>query len=62
MFAPAKLLRKWCEQRPSNQGGIDSSAVGEVGRAYLHVDGIASDLIFVSLFWGCVLKKVNFNS
>jgi hypothetical protein len=34
MFAPAQLLHNSCEQRPSNQGGLDSSVTGEVGRVY----------------------------
>jgi transketolase N-terminal domain/subunit len=25
MFAPAQILRNWCEQRPSNQGDLDKS-------------------------------------
>jgi hypothetical protein len=34
MFAPPQLLRNWREQRPSNQGDLDWSVVGEVGRVY----------------------------
>jgi hypothetical protein len=34
MFAPAQLLRNLREQRPSNQGGLDSSVTGEIGRVY----------------------------
>jgi len=30
MFAPAQLLRIWCEQRPSNEDDLDSSVMGEV--------------------------------
>jgi hypothetical protein len=29
MISPAQLLRNWCEQRPSNQGGLDASVTEE---------------------------------
>jgi hypothetical protein len=32
VFAPARLLRNWREQRPSNQDDLYSSVTGEVGR------------------------------
>jgi hypothetical protein len=48
IFTPAQLLRKWREQRPSNQGVLDSSVTGEVGRVYYTGGGPASDFIFVS--------------
>jgi hypothetical protein len=44
MFAPAQLLRIWREQRPSNQGDLDSSATWET---LLHGGGSASDFSFV---------------
>jgi hypothetical protein len=34
IFAPAQLLRRWREHRPSNQGYLDSSVTGEAGRVY----------------------------
>jgi hypothetical protein len=34
MFAPALLLRNWCEQRPSNKGDLDAGVTGEGGRVY----------------------------
>jgi hypothetical protein len=46
MFAPAQRLRNWLDQRPSNQGDLDSSVTGEDARV-LHGGGPASDLIFV---------------
>jgi hypothetical protein len=30
-FAPAQLLRNWCEQRPSNKGHVDSEVTGSLG-------------------------------
>jgi hypothetical protein len=39
-------LCNWREQRPSNQGDLDSSVTGEVGRV-LHRGGLPSFLIFV---------------
>jgi hypothetical protein len=39
MFAPAKCLRKWHEQHPSNKGDLDSRVMGEVERVcYMGVD------------------------
>jgi hypothetical protein len=32
MFVPAQSLRDWCEQRPSNQGDLDSSVTEDAGR------------------------------
>jgi hypothetical protein len=29
VFSPAQLLSSWCEQRPSNQGDLDSSVTAE---------------------------------
>jgi hypothetical protein len=34
MFAAAQLLRNWREQRPSNNGDLDSNVTGEGGRVY----------------------------
>jgi hypothetical protein len=34
MFATAQLLRNCLEQSPSNQGNLDSSVTGKVGRVY----------------------------
>jgi hypothetical protein len=55
------VLRKWREQRPSNQGDLDSSVTGEAGRIYY--TGV--DLLLISslyrimwLVWGCVLNGV----
>jgi hypothetical protein len=57
MFAPAQLLR-WSKQRPSNQGDLDSSVTGKVGRVYY--TGV--DLLLILflcqstlLFLNCVL-------
>jgi hypothetical protein len=44
LFVPAQLLRNWHEQRPSNQGYLDSSVTGKVGRVYY--TGV--DLILIS--------------
>jgi hypothetical protein len=41
MLAPAQILRNLRDQRPSNQGDLDSSVTGEVG------GGPTSDFIFV---------------
>jgi hypothetical protein len=39
IFAPAQILRNWCEQRPSNPGDLDSSVTEKVGRvSYMAVD------------------------
>jgi hypothetical protein len=46
MFAPAQLLRKRFEQRPSKQDDLDSSFTGKVGRV-LHGGGPASGFMFV---------------
>jgi hypothetical protein len=47
VFAPAQLLRNWCEKRPSRKGDLDSSVTGTIGRVF---DGNepASDTIFVT--------------
>jgi hypothetical protein len=47
MFAPAQLLR---EQRPSNQGDLDSSFTWEVGRVYYAM----LELLLVSFFFTVV--------
>jgi hypothetical protein len=47
MFAPAQLLRNWCEQRPSNQGNLDSSVTGEVRRVYY----TRVDLLLISFLY-----------
>jgi hypothetical protein len=44
MFAPAQLLSNWLEQRPSNQGDLDLSVTGVVGRVYY----TGLDLILIS--------------
>jgi len=45
MFASAQLLRNWLEQRPSNQGDFDLSAMEYVWRvSYKGVDQV---LIFL---------------
>lgn len=46
MFAPTQVLRNWCEQRPSNNGDLNSSVAGDVGRI-LHGGGTDSDFILV---------------
>jgi hypothetical protein len=48
MFAPAKLLHKWGEQWPSNQGNLDSSVTGEFGRVNFTAKRPASNFVFVS--------------
>jgi hypothetical protein len=59
MFAPAQFLRNWREQRPSNQGDLYSSVMGEAGRVYY----TEMDLLLISflyrisrLFLSCVLN------
>jgi hypothetical protein len=34
LFAPAKLLHNWRQQRPSNQGELNLSVTGENGKPY----------------------------
>jgi hypothetical protein len=46
MFAHAHLSRNLREQRPSNQGYLDLSITGEVGRCYY----IRVDLLLISFF------------
>jgi hypothetical protein len=49
MFAPAQLLRNWREQRPSNQGDLDSSVTGETGTAfYTGVNLLLIEFLFCS--------------
>jgi hypothetical protein len=36
-FVPAQLLRNWYEQRPSNQGNLDSNVRRKVGSVYYTV-------------------------
>jgi hypothetical protein len=46
MFAPAQILRNWSEQLPSNQGDLELSVTGEVGKVcYTRVELL--DFIFV---------------
>jgi hypothetical protein len=45
-FEPAQLLRNWREQRPINQGYLDSSVTGRLVES-VTLGGHASDLIFV---------------
>jgi hypothetical protein len=49
MFASVQLLRNWREQRPSNQGDLDSSVTGEGGRVYY--TGV--DLLLISFLYRC---------
>jgi hypothetical protein len=49
MFAAAQFLRKWCEQRPSNRGDLDSSVTEDVGRVYY--TGV--DLLLISFLYHC---------
>jgi hypothetical protein len=46
VFTPAQVLHNWREQRPSNQGDLDSSVTGAVWRV-LDRGGPASDFIFI---------------
>jgi hypothetical protein len=59
MFAPAQLPRNWLEQRPSNQGELDSSVTGEVGREYYTgLDLLLIPLLYRGTWWlllSCVL-------
>jgi hypothetical protein len=50
MLSPAQLLRNWREQRPSNQGDLDSSVTGGGSVNLLHAGGPASYFIFVPLY------------
>jgi hypothetical protein len=57
MFAPAQLLHNW--QRLSNQGDLDSSVMGEVGReCCMGVDLFLFSFLYCStgLLLGCVLN------
>jgi hypothetical protein len=47
MFAPAQLLCDWREQRPSNQGDVDSGVTGEVRRDYYAGGGSDSNSSFI---------------
>jgi len=38
VFAPVRLSRNWLEQRPSNQGDLDSSVMMEVWRVLQEMD------------------------
>jgi hypothetical protein len=65
MFAPARLLGNWSEQRPSNQGDPDLSVTGEVGRVYY--TGV--DLLLISfsyrntwILFGSVLNGTSFTT
>jgi hypothetical protein len=44
LFAPTQLLRNWCEQRPSNQGDLDSNATG--------VDLLLTSFLYCDCCWG----------
>jgi hypothetical protein len=58
MLAPTQLLLNWHEQRPSNKGDLDSSAMGNVAKVYcmgrtrfwLHF------VLWYILLLGCVLN------
>jgi hypothetical protein len=52
MFTPAQLWRNWREQRPSNEGDLDSGVTGDVWRVYY----MGVDLI---LLLGCVLNSTH---
>jgi hypothetical protein len=47
MFSSTQLLRNWREQRPSNQGDLDSNVTGGCWESLLHRGEPVSDLIFV---------------
>jgi hypothetical protein len=56
MFVPAQLLHNWREQRPSNQGDLDSSVTEEVGREYYtEVDLLLIRFLYRST-WLCWLR------
>jgi hypothetical protein len=59
VFAIVQLLRKWREQRPSNQGDLDSSVKVESGRVCFTVEHLLlSSCLYcgASLLLGCVLN------
>jgi hypothetical protein len=56
MFAPAQLLRNWREQRPSNNGDLDSRVAGEIGIVYY--TGV--DLLLVSFLYRSVRLLLGF--
>lgn len=45
-FTPAQLLCNWHEQRPSNEGDLDSSGTERLGRS-------GADFIFFNLIRDC---------
>jgi hypothetical protein len=47
MLASAQLWRNWLEKRLSNQGDLDSSLTGEVGRVYYTGMNLLLGSIFV---------------
>jgi hypothetical protein len=50
MLAPAQLLRNWREQRPSNQGDLDSGVTGDIGGVCYTGVGLSCNSIFVPLY------------
>jgi hypothetical protein len=62
-IAPVHFWRNWHGQRPSNQGDLDSSVTGEVGRVYFTgVDVLLVLFLYRStwLLMGCVLNGTLF--
>jgi hypothetical protein len=55
MFAPAQLLRKWHDQRPSDQGDLASNVIQDVGRVYY----TETDLLPISLLCRRSLRDFN---
>jgi hypothetical protein len=57
MFVPAQTLRNWREQRPSNQGDLDSSVTGRLGEYYTGVNLLLISFLYRrNLLLGCVLN------
>jgi hypothetical protein len=52
MLVLEQLLRNWREQRPSNQGDLDSSVTGKVGRVHY----MGADLLPISFLYRVRIK------
>jgi hypothetical protein len=61
VFAPAQLLRRWSEQRPSNEDDLQYNVLGGGWECLLHGDETVSDVIFVPWYVNlCALRfKLN---
>jgi hypothetical protein len=52
MFDPAQLSRSWYEQRPRNQGEVNSIVTGEILRVdYTEVDQLLGSFLYRSILF-----------